>query len=191
MGAYDSIQIPVSGQPISSSLYGVRVRDAILDLDRRVSSYDASTGVGKALSTTNQSLNTTTETVALTIAGFTFRAGYAYECTMRMGIRSSVAGTLVNMRIRKTNAAGTDWGEYYRFEGKGPGGGQTMSCLGTIYLLNNTGTDVTTDVALTAQSSLAATDAIVMVGLTASPRFFTVRPAGFAIDYAGMGIGVS
>lgn len=36
MGNYDSIQIPVQGQPVSSSLHGVRVRNAILDLDTRV-----------------------------------------------------------------------------------------------------------------------------------------------------------
>jgi hypothetical protein len=42
MGNYDSIGIPVQGQPISSSQYGIRVRDAVVDLDRRVSLLEAS-----------------------------------------------------------------------------------------------------------------------------------------------------
>lgn len=41
MGNYDSIQVPVQGQNISSSLYGQRVRDAIVDLDTRVSNIES------------------------------------------------------------------------------------------------------------------------------------------------------
>lgn len=35
--AYEDIQIPVDGQPISSSMFGEKVRNAILDLDARTS----------------------------------------------------------------------------------------------------------------------------------------------------------
>jgi hypothetical protein len=189
MGNYDYIQTPVTGQPISSSLFGQNVKDAIDDLDRRVSAYDASTGIGKVSSTSTLVLATTTETVALTIAGFIFRAGYAYKATMRMGISSAVAGTVCNCRLRKTNTVGLDWGEYFRFEGKGAAG--VMSALGTIYLLNNTASDVVADTVLTVQSSVAAANAITVYANATSPRYFLLEPAGFASDYTGMGVGVS
>lgn len=41
MGNYDSIAVPIQGQPISSSLYGQQVRDAIIDLDTRVSNIES------------------------------------------------------------------------------------------------------------------------------------------------------
>lgn len=188
MGNYDYIQTPVQGQPISSSLYGQKVIDAIDDLDRRVSAYDASTGIGKVSSTSNLVLATTTETTALTISGFTFRAGFAYKATMRMGIMSAVSGTVCNCRIKKTNPAGLDWGEYFRFEGKGT---PVMSCLGTIYLLNSTASDVVADVAFTVQSSAAGAAAITVYGSATSPRYFILEPCGFASDYTGMGVVVS
>jgi hypothetical protein len=37
MGLYDGIQVPVSGQPASASLYGIAVRNAIIDIDARLS----------------------------------------------------------------------------------------------------------------------------------------------------------
>lgn len=37
MGNYDNIQIPVNGNPISASQFGVRVRDAIVAMDTRLS----------------------------------------------------------------------------------------------------------------------------------------------------------
>lgn len=37
MGNYDSIQIPVQGNPLSASQFGVRVRDAIVAIDTRLS----------------------------------------------------------------------------------------------------------------------------------------------------------
>jgi hypothetical protein len=42
MGAYDDIQVPISGQPASSSLFGEKVRNSIIDLDRRVQAVEAS-----------------------------------------------------------------------------------------------------------------------------------------------------
>lgn len=41
MGNYDNIQVPPPNGPISASQYGVRVRDAIIDLDTRVSIREA------------------------------------------------------------------------------------------------------------------------------------------------------
>lgn len=41
MGNYDSIQVPVGNNVISAAQYGVKVRDAILSLDARVSSIES------------------------------------------------------------------------------------------------------------------------------------------------------
>lgn len=189
MGRYDDIGIPIGGQPISAGNFGQKVRDAILDLDARVSSVDTSTGTGKAFSSSSQVLATTAETVTLTIVGMVFVAGLAYEVQMRGGVAAATSGTLVNMRVRKTNAAGADWGEFYRFEGKGSG--NPMNMVSSIYLINNTSSDITSDVALTGASSVAAANAITLWASVNSPRFFTIKPAGFASDYVGMGVQVT
>lgn len=195
MGSYDDIGLPVKGQPISSGAYGIKVRNAIIDLDRRVSSVDTSTGTGKAFATTTVVLATTTETAALTITGIVFKAGLAYEATMRMGILTAAANTFVNCRVRKFNAtpaSGADWGEYFRFTGNaGVSGTAPQSALASIFLINNTAGDITSDVNLTVQSSVAATAAATSFANATSPRYFIIKPAGFAADYVGLGAQVS
>jgi hypothetical protein len=197
MGAYDDIGIPVKGQKISSGAYGIKVRNAIIDLDRRVSSVDTSTGTGKAFSTSSVTIATTTETAALTITGMVFKAGLAYEAVMRMGLQTASNTPVIfcNARVRKFNAtpaSGADWGEYFRFTGNnGVAGTAPQSALGSIFLLNNTAADITSDVNLTVQSSVAVANAITIFANTVSPRFFTIKPAGFAADYVGMGVQVS
>lgn len=197
MGNYDSIQIPVPGQPISSSLFGIRARNAIIDLDRRMSAYDASTGVGKVASTSSAVLATINETILLTIPNFTFRAGYAYRANIRCGIQSAGTGTVCNIRLRKgstltlsgSTATNADYGEYFRFEGKGSVG--VMGVLGSQYLIRTAATDLTTDVSLTGASSVATANAITIYANANSPRFFVIEPAGFASDYIGMGVDVT
>lgn len=49
MGTYDSIGIPVSGQPISSSQYGSKVRAAILDVDARLLALEAQASLPMAV----------------------------------------------------------------------------------------------------------------------------------------------
>ncbi len=195
MGAYDDIGIPVKGQPVSSGAYGVKVRNAIIDLDRRVSAFDTSSGTGKAYSTSALILTTTTETAALTITGMVFKAGLAYEASMRFGLYTATANsTLVEARIRKYNAtpsSGADWGEYFRFNSQGTSAPGTQSALGSIYLLNNTAADITSDVNLVVQSSVAAANAATLFANSTSPRYFIIKPAGFATDYAGIGVQVS
>lgn len=193
MGAYDSIAIPVKGQPISSGAYGIPVRDAILDLDRRVSASDSSSGTGRASATSSLVLTTTTETTGLVVTGMTFKSGLAYMATMRCGINSATAGTVGNFRLRKgtsaTPASLTDYGEFFRFEGKGAVG--VMNGLGSIYLLNPSLADVTQDVTLSVQSSVAGANAFMSYANGNSARFLTITPIGFATDFAGMGISVT
>lgn len=197
MGNYDdTIAIPVQGQPISASTYGIPMRNAVIALDGRISAFDGSTGVSIAKSTASLVLATLNETIALTIPAFTFRAGMAYRANIRSGLSSAAAGTLVNLRLRKgntlslsgTTATNVDYGEYFRFEGKG---GSVMSALGSIYLLRTADTDLTTDFCLTGQSSVAAANAITLYANATSPRYLVIEPVGFASLYTGMGIAVT
>lgn len=190
MGKYDDIALPVKGQRISSGAFGIKVVKAIQDLDARVSAYDTSTGTGKAFSTSNLVLSTTTEVTALTITGMVFKAGLAYEATIRMGVSAATSGNLCLTHVRKYNAtpaSGADWGEYFRFRGEP----SPAAALGTLYLINNTAADITSDVNLTVSSNVAVANAITCFATTASPRFFVIKPAGFASDYVGMGVQVS
>lgn len=191
MGNYDAIQVPIGGQPISSGNYGVRVRDAILDLDRRVSSLDPNTGTGKAYSTSSLVLANTTETAGLTITGMVFTAGLAYQASIRGGMHTAADGTTCNFRVRKYNAtpaSGADWGEFYRVRGTGS---PVMMVNGDLILLNGTSADITSDVNLTVQSSATAASAVTVYANSTSPRYFIIKPIGFASDYTGMGVQVS
>lgn len=195
MGTYDDIGIPVKGQKVSSGAFGVKVRNAIIDLDRRVAAFDTSSNTGKASSTSQLVLSTTSEVAALTITGMVFKAGLAYEASMRYGLfTATINTTLVETRIRKynaTTASGADWGEYFRFNSPGSSSGGSSSAIGTIYLLNNTSADITSDVNLVVQSTVAAANAATLFANTTSPRYFIIKPAGFAADYAGIGVQVS
>lgn len=191
MGNYDAIQVPIGSQPISSGQFGLRVRDAILDLDRRVSSLDPNTGTGKAYSTSSLILANTTETAALTITGMVFVAGLAYQASIRNGMSTGADGTQCNFRVRKYNAtpaSGADWGEYYRVRGAGA---NVLLVNGDLILINNTSADVTSDVNLTVQSNVTAAGAVNVFATSTSPRYFIIKPIGFASDYAGMGVQVT
>lgn len=193
MGAYDDIGIAIGGQKASASQFGVKVRNAIIDLDRRVAAYDTTNQVGKAFSTSSLTLSSITEVAALTITGVVFKAGLAYEATMRQGIWGTAARLLINMRVRKFNAtpgSGADWGEYYRFSTEsGASITFTMGCFGQLILINNTAADITSDVNLTAGPN-AATQMTIQ-STTATPRYFTIKPCGFAVDFVGLGVQVS
>lgn len=196
MGNYDDIQTPIQGQNISSSLFGVKVKEAITDLDRRMSAYDASTGVGKASSTSQLTVATLVETIALTITGFTFRSGYAYEVKIRSGMSAATTGTLCNWRLRKgssltlsgNSATNVDYGEYFRTVGNSGG---VIMVNGALYLLRSAGSDLTTDFCLTIQSNVAAANAISAYANSNSPRYMTITPTGFASDFVGMGVDVT
>lgn len=191
MGLYDDIGIPVKGQRVSSGSFGIKVRNAIIDLDRRVSAYDASTSMGKASSTSNLVLANTTEVAALTITGMVFKAGLAYEASFGATIASASVGTLMQARIRKYNAtpsSGTEWLNFYNYRAEGSA---WANALGVGYLLNGTTADITSDVNLNMQASVAAANAITVTAGSTNVRFFIIRPIGFASDYSSLGVQVS
>lgn len=63
MGNYDSIQVPVKGQPISSGGFGGPVRDAIVDMDMRVALLEASLILPEAVRGAGSNVNNVTAAV--------------------------------------------------------------------------------------------------------------------------------
>jgi hypothetical protein len=113
---------------------------------------------------------------------------------MRCGVFGSAARNLMPARVRKFNAtpaSGADWGEYFRFAAEGTVAGLTVSAIASIFLINNTAADITSDVNLTVAAQVGTASYITVFANATSPRYFTIRPVGFAADYAGMGVQVS
>lgn len=97
----------------------------------------------------------TTETVALTIPATTYRAGRAYQVVMKGGFTPSIANAVVQTRIRKTNVAGQDLGEFFRYPlslANLPHNG-----YGTGVIFTVGAADVTAAICLTLQASAGAT----------------------------------
>ncbi|MFF0469325.1 hypothetical protein ACFYPX_18075 [Micromonospora zamorensis] len=143
--------------------------------------------VHTAVSTAAQTGVGTTETVSLTVPGVMFKAGWAYEVQMRTAVYGTAAVQAL-FRVRKTNAAGTDWGEYGRVTCVGTSAGVSAMANGSIVLLRSASTDLTADVALTIVASSGTVNAFASA---TSPRYVVVRPCGFASEYVGCGVEVT
>lgn len=112
-GTYDAlIQIPVDGQPVSVDQYGIPVRNAILDLDARVTSV-AGLGIpGAAVTTGTNGTATsgTTETYDAVLATYVFTAiaGVRYRVTLAgRGGNCTVAADRFSLGLRYTVGGGT------------------------------------------------------------------------------------
>lgn len=114
MGTYDSIQVPVPGQPISSSLYGIRVRDAIINLDTRATTIEtqAQAIIARGRRIT-QKLNADATVSATEVSYFRLdnvpvRAGTAYRImTSGINLDSSVGSDVMIARLRIQYSATT------------------------------------------------------------------------------------
>lgn len=112
MGNYDSIASPISGQPLSSFAFGQRVRDAIIDLDKRQTGTEiVVSGAAAALATTsNQPLVSTANADTLIQSlSYDFKKGYSYKISYswRMQINGGTSPFVVYSKLRRLNAAGT------------------------------------------------------------------------------------
>lgn len=113
MPLVDSIQTPVQGQPISSNLYGIPVRNAIANLDVRTTALEANTQklVKRARRTTNSSTFTSAETPTLRLDDIPVIAGGAYRImTSQLAVGASASNTnacLIRLRYVFSGATGT------------------------------------------------------------------------------------
>lgn len=112
MGNYDSIQVPVSGQPISSSLFGVAARNAIIALDNRVTPLETQNQrIVKRGRRTTASIATitTTETPFLRVDNIpVINAGIYRISTSNINMDTSIANDIGAIRCRvATGVLGT------------------------------------------------------------------------------------
>lgn len=138
--------------------------------------------VGEAISTASSGAVSTVETVVLTIPSRTYFAGRAYEITQKAGAQPAAAGVLLHTRVRKTNTAGQDLGEYARTSA--PLSGQVMAInagVGAGVKFRCT-SDVTAAIALTATSNAAGTCLHWANAIT--PREIRAWDIGEAADYS-------
>jgi hypothetical protein len=110
MGTYDTIGIPVKGQPISSGAYGIKVRDAIVDLDTRVSQVEGlqQTVIKRGRRITSTGNITTTETGFLRLDNIPVQAGRIYQInTANINVDTSVANDIADVPLRVAFSATT------------------------------------------------------------------------------------
>ncbi|MGW2511264.1 hypothetical protein ACWC0A_17895 [Streptomyces scopuliridis] len=98
--------------------------------------------------TSNSSSTTTTEIVALTSTPVTFRTGRAYRISLKCAVQTSVAADRVTVRLRKLNSTGAVYVEipHVVIPATTPANQLAES---SVLASNDTGTDITTALALT------------------------------------------
>lgn len=126
MGNYDSIGIPISGQPISSGNYGVKVRDAIIDLDARVSVI-ASNLQDKTKLANEPRTSTTTLTLDSELQGVPLDVG-TWEITARLAM---VGNATAAMALKTQWSFSGTWTNVARLV-EGPTAGNTTAGNGNI-----------------------------------------------------------
>jgi hypothetical protein len=112
MGTYDAIGVPVSGQPVSSSLFGVAVRNAILDIDARLlkAEVDQQRVLARGRRTTASSSITTAEIGVMRLDNIPVVAGYMYRIStsaINFDITGSTAGGEVIAAIIRAEFSAT------------------------------------------------------------------------------------
>jgi hypothetical protein len=104
-----SIVTPVQGQPVSSSLFGLAVKNAITDLDARVSALEGTAPGLVAIHTrtsTSATVASATELGVIRMDNIPVRAGYSYEVVMnRVAMTPSVVNLVGFARIRVNQGA--------------------------------------------------------------------------------------
>jgi hypothetical protein len=128
---------------------------------------------------TSDSSAVTTETVVLTLSSFVFKDTRAYRVRYGKGIL--VTGTSGDgvFRFRKTNAAGTLYGDGVRHNCATIS--TTNAAEGEWYVKRSAGSDLTTDVVLTLQVSGATN--VLQRGTSTLPRYLQIEDCGQASDF--------
>jgi hypothetical protein len=187
---------PNNGVPFSGMQYvrplaeigtaGVNVVDQHVSgasvIDDTLTVYGRDQGRGlwaKAESTVLSGAVGTTETVMLSSTDL-YKAGRAYEVRHNGGVRGAAANCYAQFRLRNTNAAGQDLGEFYReFCGSSASTVVSARRSGAIFTIGSS--DITRTVALTMQGT--ATGDVTHFASTNTPRQMLVFDIGRATDY--------
>jgi hypothetical protein len=105
-----ALTTPVQGQPIPSAGFGIAAKNAINDLDARVSALETSAQVviARARRITATGNITTTETPVLRLDNIPVRAGKIYQInTSGINIDTDTANAIGTMKMRIAYAVGT------------------------------------------------------------------------------------
>jgi len=147
-------------------------------------------GVSWINRTTDVAVATTTETIVLTSASYTFKAGLAYEVEFFAPCYGSVAGLLGLFRLRKgTTTGGADWGEYGRWRVES-GASNVIAVQAKRYLVRTAGTDLTSEVTATVTGTVAGTYTVRGTITTSRPHLL-IKPVGLASEYSGLGVTIT
>lgn len=194
MGNYDTlISTPVPNQPISTSQYGIPVRNAILDLDNRATLLEALAGgaVGYHSSTPVQPIVAAAasgEAVIMT-GSFSFKLGYAYQIGWKWRGQINVGngtGTVFNMysRVRRATISGT----YLDDTGGTATVGANLTRMQGSVIVKNTVADTTQTLVLIAgyfSTGLGTTSTMDLEAATTARTEFWCAPIGLAANFSG------
>lgn len=124
---------------------------------------------------------TTTETIGITSASTTFKAGRAYRITAKGWVQSTVLGDLVRIRVKKTNAAGQGFIDSFDGLRINSAAGMTAFHLQNV-AINGTGADVTAALVMTYVRDTGTGN--VLLGASApNPAYIEIVDIGAAADY--------
>lgn len=133
-------------------------------------------------SATGDSASVTAETVIATISNFVFRDGRAYKASYGPRARGNTAGDDAIFNLRKTNAAGTLYGEGGRHPIIVANG--TINAHGHWFIRRNFGAgDLTATVVLTIQSVLGGGATVHQRATGTTPRYLLIEDVGPANYY--------
>jgi hypothetical protein len=138
-------------------------------------------GVQAVWSTSPSGAIGTTVTVVLTLTNCLFQAGRAYSIENIGGAYADAIDRFADFSVFKTNAAGTQYGAFYRTRCNIVG--IQVNAYGKIYVVRSAGTDLTTDICLTVAANAGT---VVHYAAATFPRGLVVRDVGTAAAYAGV-----
>jgi hypothetical protein len=173
MGAYDSIGLPVKGQPISSGAYGQKVRDAIIDLDDRVATVENAL-LPRYYVKSNQTVRSSTATVANDSGSGVLLAGIPLE----IGTYEIEFLGYFNLVTTGSQGIRTSWA----FTGTWNGSSAVRNCLGP----GDSATPPNNNATLMAAAAAPNNTALYYTGASASWSSIREITCGLVVSAAGL-----
>lgn len=136
---------------------------------------------------TGNSAAVTAETVVHTIANMVFVEGRAYRITCGSRVETSNANGRARFRLRKTNAAGAQWGDLGTIATTGTAGDDCATPGSAVYLVRaaGAGSDLTATLVLTLEHLAGGANTATMLGSATNPRYLVAHDVGASGDYPG------